>query len=98
MNYQMRSPSLKIFSIFLLLCFQFLAAPYTIPEKPKLLDPVHDEAGLLNASEKQLLNDKLIKFSDSTSTEIEVIIIRSTKGEDVNFLATQFGEKWGIGQ
>lgn len=98
MNYPMRSPSLKIISIFLLLCFQFLAAQYTIPEKPKLLYPVYDEAGLLKDSEKQLLNDKLIKFSDSSSTEIEVIIIKSTKGEDINFLATQFGEKWGIGQ
>ncbi len=98
MNYPMRLPSLKIFSIFLLLCFQFLAAQYSIPEKPKLLYPVYDEAGLLTDSEKQLLNDKLIKFSDSTSTEIEVIIIKSTKGEDINFLATQFGEKWGIGK
>lgn len=94
----MRLPSLKIFFVFLLLCFQFLAAQYRIPEKPKMLYPVYDEAGLLKDSEKQLLNDKLIKFSDSTSTEIEVIIIKSTKGEDVNFLATQFGEKWKIGQ
>lgn len=94
----MRLPSLKIFFIFLILCFQFLGAQYSIPAKPQILYPVYDEAGLLTASEKQLLNEKLIKFSDSTSTEIEVIIIKSTKGEDVNFLATQFGEKWGIGQ
>ncbi len=65
-------------------------------KKPKVLYPVYDEVGLLNASEKQLLNDKLIKFSDFTSTEI--VIIKSTNGQDVNFLATQFGEKWGIGQ
>ncbi|MFC6267296.1 TPM domain-containing protein [Frigoriflavimonas asaccharolytica] len=94
----MRLPSLKLFFILIILCFQFLGAQYTIPAKPQILYPVYDEAGLLNASEKQSLNDKLIKFSDSTSTEIEVIIIKSTKGEDVNFLATQFGEKWGIGQ
>ena len=98
MNYLMRLPSLKLFSLFLLFCFQVLAAQYTVPEKPKVLYPVYDEVGLLNASEKQLLNDKLIKFSDSTSTEIEVVIIKSTNGQDVNFLATQFGEKWGIGQ
>ena len=94
----MRLHSLKLTFILLLGCFQFLAAQYTIPEKPKILYPVYDEAGLLNDSEKQQLNNKLIKFSDSTSTEIEVIIIASTKGEDVNFLATKFGEKWGIGQ
>ncbi len=98
MSYPMKLPSLKVIFIFLFLCFQFLGAQYTIPAKPQVLYPVFDEAGLLNAREKQALNDKLIKFSDSTSTEIEVIIIKSTNGEDINFLATQFGEKWGIGQ
>ena len=95
----MRLPSLKIFLVGFLVCCHFLvSAQYQIPEKPKTLYPVYDEAGILTENEKQTLNDKLIKFEDSTSTEIEVIIIPSTKGEDVNFLATQFGEKWGIGK
>ena len=75
-----------------------LSAQYTIPEKPKVLYPVYDEAGLLSSKEKELLNQKLIKFEDSTSTEIEVVIIPSTKGEDINFLATRFGQTWGIGK
>ena len=95
----MRLPSLKsLFIIVLMSCFQLVTAQYTIPEKPNVLYPVYDEAGILSDIEKQNLNDKLIKFEDSTSTEIEVIIIPSTKGEDVNFLATMFGEKWGIGK
>lgn len=95
----MRLHSLKIFFTFLLVCcYGFLSAQYTIPEKPAVLYPVYDEANLLTQQEKDELNNKLIKFADSTSTEIEVIIIPSTKGEDVNFLATMFGEKWGIGQ
>lgn len=95
----MRLHSLKIVFSFLLLCFYGLvSAQYTIPEKPPILYPVYDEANLLSQQEKDKLNDKLIKFADSTSTEIEVIIIPSTKGEDVNFLATMFGEKWGIGK
>ena len=75
-----------------------LSAQYTIPEKPKVLYSVYDEAGLLSSEEKELLNQKLIKFEDSTSTEIEVVIIPSTKGEDINFLATRFGQTWGIGK
>lgn len=98
MNYQMRSLSLKLFFLFLVSCFKIVAAQYTVPQKPAVLYPVYDEAKLLTENEKQILNDKLIKFADSTSTEIEVIIIKSTKGEDINFLATMFGEKWGIGQ
>lgn len=84
---------------FLLLCFYiFVPAQYSIPEKPKLLYPVYDEAKLLSKQETDELNRKLIAFSDSTSTEIEVIIIPSTKGEDINFVATMIGEQWGIGQ
>ena len=95
----MRLRSLKILLSFLLIClYAFVSAQYTIPAKPSVLYPVYDEANLLTQHEKTELNNKLIKFADSTSTEIEVIIIASTKGEDVNYLATMFGEKWGIGQ
>ena len=87
---------------FWLLCFLclgiFLLAQYTIPDKPSVLYPVYDEVRILSQSEKEKLNQKLIKFEDSTSTEIEVVIISSTKGEDINFLATKFGQKWGIGK
>lgn len=95
----MRLRSLKIVLSFVLICFYtFVSAQYTIPPKPAILYPVVDEANLLTKQEKDQLNNKLIKFADSTSTEIEVIIIPSTKGEDINFLATMFGEKWGIGK
>ncbi|WP_179469053.1 TPM domain-containing protein [Chryseobacterium sp. H1D6B] len=95
----MKLRSLKIVFSFLLLCFySFVSAQYTIPKKPAVLYPVYDEAGLLTQQQKDELNTKLIKFADSTSTEIEVVIIPSTKGQDVNFLATMFGEKWGIGK
>jgi len=95
----MKLHSLKIVFSFLLLCFySFVSAQYSIPAKPAILYPVYDEAGVLSKQEKDDLNTKLIKFADSTSTEIEVIIIPSTKGEDINFLATMFGEKWGIGK
>lgn len=99
MNYPMRLSSLKIFFAGLFFCCSLLiSAQYQIPGKPELLWPVYDEAGILNETEKNELNQKLIKFEDSTSNEIEVIIIPSTNGEDVNFLATQFGEKWKIGK
>jgi uncharacterized protein len=95
----MRLRSLKIVFSFLLIClYTFVSAQYTVPEKPAVLYPVFDEANLLSQQEKDELNSKLIKFADSTSTEIEVVIIPSTKGEDVNFLATRFGQKWGIGK
>lgn len=81
-----------------LLIFGLMAKAQLVPEKPAVLYPVYDKVGLLSESEKDALNQKLIKFSDSTSTEIEVIILPTTGGEDVNYLATMYGEKWGIGQ
>jgi len=95
----MRSVFLKLFFLFAVATFFVsAAAQYKIPEKPAILYPVYDEAGLLTDSEKELLNQKLIKFEDSTSTEIMVIIIPTTEGEDVNFVAWQFGEQWKIGK
>ncbi len=95
----MRSVFLKLFFLFAVATFFVRAsAQYKIPKKPAILYPVYDEVGLLTDSEKELLNQKLIKFEDSTSTEIMVIIIPTTEGEDVNFVAWQFGEQWKIGK
>lgn len=98
MNYPMTSASLKRYIFALFLIFGLFSKAQLVPEKPAVLYPVYDKANLLSESEKDALNQKLIKFSDSTSTEIEVIILPTTSGEDVNYLATMYGEKWGIGQ
>ena len=98
MNYPMRLRSLKHFLTVFLLGLSIFVFAQKIPEKPKILYPVTDNVGILTPAEKEEINQKLIKFSDSTSTEIAVIIIPTTGGEDVNYLATMYGEKWGIGQ
>ena len=71
---------------------------YKIPEKPKLQTSVYDYINLLNPSQKKGLENKLIKYSDSTSTQIVVAIINSTEGEYINYLGTKWAEQWGIGQ
>lgn len=98
MNFRMRLLSLKNFFTFLLVGLSIFVFAQKVPEKPKILYPVTDTVGLLTQTEKDELNQKLINFSDSTSTEIAVIIIPTTGGEDVNYLATMYGEKWKIGQ
>lgn len=98
MSCRMRLHSLKNLFTFLLLGLNFFVFAQLVPAIPAKIFPVTDEVGLLNESEKEQLNQKLIKFYDSTSTEIAVIIIPTTKGEDVNYLATMYGEKWQIGE
>ena len=73
-------------------------AQFEIPEKPKLQTSVYDYVNLLSASQKNDLEQKLIKYSDTTSTQIVIAIINSTEGENINFLGAQWGQKWGIGQ
>ena len=53
---------------------------------------------LLGAVEKGQLEQKLIRYSDSTSTQIVIAIIGSTEGENINYLGAQWGQQWGIGQ
>ncbi|MFT0714477.1 TPM domain-containing protein [Flagellimonas lutimaris] len=71
---------------------------FTIPEKPQKQTSVYDYVNLLSPSQSSALEQKLIRYSDSTSTQIVVAIISSTKGENINYLGAQWGQKWGIGQ
>ncbi|MCO4820624.1 MAG: TPM domain-containing protein [Flavobacteriaceae bacterium] len=73
-------------------------AQFKIPEKPDFQTSVYDYINLLSSSEKSNLEEKLIRYSDSTSTQIVIAIISSTEGENINFLGANWGEKWGIGQ
>jgi uncharacterized protein len=52
----------------------------------------------LSPEEKAQLEEKLIRYSDSTSTQIVVITIESLKNEDVSQLATKWAHTWGLGQ
>ena len=40
----------------------------------------------------------MVRYSDSTSTQIVITIISTTKGEDINYLGANWGQIWGIGQ
>lgn len=86
------------FVLFLCLGITKIFAQFEIPEKPKLQTSVYDYYNLLSSSEKTNLEQKLIRYSDSTSTQIVVTIIASTEGENITYLGANWGEKWGIGQ
>lgn len=86
------------FYLSLLLTLSLFSQGYKIPDKPKFQTSVYDYENLLSASQKKSLEGKLVRYSDTTSTQIVVAIISSTKGENINYLAANWGEKWGIGQ
>ncbi len=93
----------RFLSLFIICIFsaQVGFGQFQIPEKPKeesLQTSVYDYVNLLSPSEKSTLENKLIRYSDTTSTQIVVAIISSTEGENINFLGAQWGQEWGIGQ
>lgn len=71
---------------------------FTIPEKPSFQTSVYDYAKVLSATEAKQLEQKLINYSDSTSTQMVFISIEDLKGEDIGILAPKWGHEWGIGQ
>ena len=82
-----------------ILCGQTLFSQgFQIPEKPKFQTSVYDYVNLLSPSQKASLENKLIKYSDTTSTQVVVAIINSTEGENIGYLATNWAHEWGIGQ
>ena len=87
-----------LFFVVALLSFLPVFAQLDIPKKPDFQTSVYDYANLLSASEKTQLEEKLIRYSDSTSTQIVVVTIESLKGEDIGILAPKWGHTWGIGQ
>ncbi|WP_411767800.1 TPM domain-containing protein [Winogradskyella sp. A3E31] len=90
-----------VFQVVFLVCISSVFTSYgqyEIPPKPEEQTSIYDYINLLSTSEKKNLEDKLVRYSDTTSTQIVVAIINSTEGEYINYLGAQWAEQWGIGQ
>jgi len=71
---------------------------FEIPKKPKLQTAMYDYAKVLSESERLLLENKLVRYSDTTTTQIVIITIESLKGEGIGELTPRWADTWGIGQ
>lgn len=89
---------LVLFGVLFLNNFIYGQTEFKIPEKPKIIYPVNDYANILTEEQQNKLNNKLISYSDSTSTEIIVCIVKTLNGDDINYVGAKWGEKWQIGQ
>jgi uncharacterized protein len=65
------------------------------PSPPRL---VNDYAGMLNRSELDALERKLVAYDDSTSTQIAIVIERTLEGDDDFDYALRIYNTWNIGQ
>ncbi len=94
----MRYPSAVkplIFLIFLLQAVCGMAQDFPpAPNPPRL---VNDFTGTLSAEEVAQLEKKLLAYSDSTSTQVSIVLLGSVGLYDIADYAFQLGEQWGIG-
>jgi uncharacterized protein len=86
----------KLLFTWLFLCSCVCLFAQDFPEKSSTL--VTDYTGTLSAEQKQSLENKLVAFDDSTSTQIAVVLLKSVGQYDIAEYATALGRKWGIGQ
>jgi uncharacterized protein len=82
--------------IFILLFYGSFAQDIPDPMQPARL--VNDFAGILSSEQIRNLENKLVAFNDSASTQIAVVIVKSLNGYDKNDFAQRLGQKWGVGQ
>lgn len=66
------------------------------PMSPKRL--VNDYVGMLNGTERETLEQKLRAYNDSTSTQITVVVVKSTLPYPPGDYAFELGRRWGVGQ
>ena len=88
----------SLFFLLIVSSFNSLVAQDYLPPKPQLQTSVYDYAHLMDGLQAKQLEQKLIKYSDSTSTQIVVITVKSLQGKEVSMYATELAHKWGIGQ
>lgn len=69
-----------------------------IPDRPDPPRLVNDFAGILNPTEVTRMESRLVKFNDSSSTQITIVTVKSLNGYDKNDFAQRLGQKWGVGQ
>jgi len=68
-----------------------------IPSRPNPPRLVNDFTGTLTPEQVQALEQKLVAYDDSTSSQIAVVIVNSLSGYDVSEYALALGRKWGVG-
>jgi uncharacterized protein len=87
-----------LFTIAILFAYITSSFAQDFPEKASPPKLVNDFAGLLDASQEQQLEQKLVAYDDSTSTQISIVTITDLGNYDVSSYSFELAEKWGIGQ
>jgi len=81
--------------LFWLLLPVWAVAQFPEPQQPARL--VNDFANVMSAAQQAELEQMLVAYDDSTSTQIAIVTVKTLEGYDVADYANRLYEKWGIG-
>jgi len=76
----------------------FVVSAQSIPEVPNPPRLVNDLADVLTPAQEQQLEEKLLGFDKTNSTQITIVTIKSLDGYEVAQFAVELANKWGIGR
>ncbi|CAN5402361.1 hypothetical protein BH11BAC1_BH11BAC1_17030 [soil metagenome] len=82
--------------LIILVSFSFAAKAQEFPPRPSTI--VTDYTNTLSGGEQQALEQKLVAFNDSTSSQVAIVIMHSVGSNDISEYAVQLYNNWGIGQ
>ncbi|BFU59487.1 MULTISPECIES: TPM domain-containing protein [Rodentibacter] len=68
------------------------------PPTPTPFHYVNDYTNTLSSQQQQILENKLIAYGNSTSSQIAVVIVPTTGEYEIADYAFALGDKWGIGR
>ena len=88
---------LKTATLFLLLFIASFCHAQQIPNRPSPPRLVNDFTNTLTKSQANKLEQKLVAYNDTTSTQIAVVIVNDLQGTTAADFSYQLGEKWGVG-
>jgi uncharacterized protein len=88
---------MRLLAFFALAAFSLNAQPWEKPSTSEGLVVWRNTAPVLDAAEEARLEAVLQAINDTTSTQISVLFVDRVN-DDLNFVAAQTGEAWGIGQ
>ncbi|WP_326995013.1 TPM domain-containing protein [Chitinophaga sp. 212800010-3] len=81
----------------LLLMAGLLVKAQNIPPRPNPPSLVNDFAGILLKNEDEALEQKVVAYNDSTSTQIAIVTLKSVGDYDISQVSLKILRDWGIG-
>lgn len=87
-----------LLGLFLVLLTLGTALKAQLPSPPNPPRLVNDYTNTLSPLEINTLEQKLVAYNDSTSTQILVLLVNDLQGYSVEQYATEIGHSWGVGQ